>query len=103
MRQLREWLQQVLADEKKAALEAIGLSAWVGESGLTMDWQWVRLVQQHGGVSSTFHPGAPSPQQLLADIEAKESMLEIGMSTRHLQLLAQGYGDRAGYLEEWRI
>lgn len=84
-------------------------------------WKWVQLYGVNGP-SSRFVDGVPTPEQVLADIEAKRRIVElhthpamacywshdggavheIGELCETLAALALPYVDHPDYREEWR-
>lgn len=74
---LTAYLTARLDEAEEAARITLDITASYFE-GFDTEWKWVLLSKPkrfRDGWSSTFHPGAPAPAAVLADIAAKRAML----------------------------
>lgn len=117
MSDLVEWLTKILDEDEKPAREEKELADEVYDRpAFTVDYQWARMTKHtSGGWGSSFAPGAPSPDAVLADIAAKRAVIAIHTGFHEcpsqedncgwvtddrcstLLLLATAYADRPGY------
>ena len=91
------------------AQEAIDLSH---DLGVTREWRWVRFYghADHPKIpsSSSYYRGAPSPDDVLADILAKRTVLNAPFLTKVqrdliAQMLAQPFADHDDFRPEWLL
>jgi len=76
---LTEFLEARIGEVEAPAKAEVKLVAKVYDgSGFTIAYQWSRLTEQvSGGWGSSFAPGAPTPQQVLAECEAKRRIVAL--------------------------
>lgn len=103
-----EFVLARLTDREEWAREARDLADY----GVTRDWRWVRL---YGSAeypkqppSSSIYRGAPSPEWVIADCQAKRKMIgDPGtrggvMYDYFVMCLAASDAHHADYRDEWR-
>jgi hypothetical protein len=71
MDDLITWLRaQLDEDERVARAEVDLLRDYPYPEDFRVEYQWVRMARHpHGGVSTMFAPGVPSPERMLAEVE----------------------------------
>jgi hypothetical protein len=74
---LAAYLRACLDEREAAALQAQEMARY--RDGMDIQWKWALLTkppQFAAGWSSSFEPGAPSPDEVLADIAAKRAIID---------------------------
>lgn len=110
-----EFIRARLDEEGSAARAEADLQERVFPANeFTIHYEWSRQTHHHSGGSGTsLAPGAPSPSQVIRDIEAKRALLTFceddpfchdggwAYTGRVLELLALPYSDHPDYRQEW--
>lgn len=110
---LTDFLLARIAEDEDAAQYALKYA--VGGDDYDHHWRWVHLYKlkdRQLGWSSSHHDGAPNPERVLAECEAKRQIIELrrrkladgwasGLGNA-IKALALPYADHLDYQEGWR-
>lgn len=84
---LATWLRAQLDDDERVAQAEVDLLRdYPYPADFRVEYQWVRMARHpHGGTSTTFAPGAPTPARVLAEVDAKRKLIDLYEAARRRQ------------------
>lgn len=120
MDDLIEFLRAQLDDEERvtqAEIDAAERAFPAAEFDVEYGWSRRATFRANGAFGTSTAPGAPTPKERLAEVDAKRRILDDcaryadveghavtdGLSARTVAALALPYADRRGYRDEWRL
>lgn len=95
-----EYLLARLDEQEAAAREAVAIGkihSRHDDAQVTtvLSWRWSLLAEsvvdgRTGGYGTSHHPGAPTPEEVLADIAAKRELVELASEATGLDMQVDG-------------